>query len=147
LKRSPKRENPSTRLRRLLAAYAKRAEENCLVDWTIVHLYVRTVTSGPLALTIHVAELKTRFWSATAVVNRASAETPSDVFEKHSHEVLGEKYRTALAAERAGNRFIRGWLKKHKPTKPCPCKPISPSRRSHGRGARGPRLAARRPRS
>ena len=142
-----KRENPSTRMRRVLTEYVKRTVESCLYDWTIVHLYLRTVTSGPLALTIHVAELKTRVWSATAVVNRASATSPSDVFEKHSHEVIGEKYRTAIAAERAGDRYIRAWLRKHKPPKPCPCEPISQPRPGRRTAGRGPRLAARRPRS
>jgi hypothetical protein len=142
-----KRENPRTRATRRLAAYAKRVVSEWRQGWTLTYIFVRTVAVGDRALSITAAQLKLGTWSVTAVVNSASAETAAEVFEAHSHEVIGEKFRTATGAQRAGERYLRAWLKKQKKTKACACKPISPRRPSRRTGARAPRQAARRRRS
>jgi hypothetical protein len=91
-------------------------------------IFNATLESQTSRVALLVAQ-KDDVWIAAAVETPLGNSTLNGVFEDHAHAVIGEEYRTAMAAKRAANRFARAWFAKHAAAPRCPCKTISTRRR------------------
>jgi len=64
-------------------------------------------------------------FACVAIEGSDTVRTMGDLFENHSHAIVGERFPTVAKAKAAAERYMRRWLKQNQPMERCGCETIS----------------------
>ncbi len=96
------------------------------MQWSTAAQFVCTVTRENVRLGV-ACQLVGDRWQVLALTTPVTTETAEDLFQDHSHKLVGT-YASPTAAIAAGEGFARAWLRDFKATRfadGCECDEIS----------------------